>query len=101
MSDAEVTGTVLRSPVRPLEPADGPPSTSPVAGAELEVVSGQRLVMRATADSHGRFSVRVPPGQYVVSATFAGGVPRSRATTILDVGSEPVTVTLVLDSGIR
>ncbi len=54
-----------------------------------------------TTGEDGRFSVIVPSGAYRVVAQFATGVPPSRDEASIVVGTDPIDVTLTLDSGIR
>jgi carboxypeptidase family protein len=94
-----VTGSVLSSPGCPGPArAESPCPDRPVAGARVEFARGTTVVATTTTDSAGRFEIRVPPGDYQVTA-FNVGI-HSRTTQTISVHG-PVTVTLVVDSGLR
>lgn len=97
-----VRGTVLSGPrcPGPENPAS-PCPPGPVDGATVTAVQDGRSVAIAHTDSRGGFQLTLPIGHYVLEATNPGGY-RSRATgTVTVTASQPLTVTLLLDTGIR
>ena len=101
-------GRVVRGPTTPHEPVGQPPGGSPVAGARVTVAGSSGPTLSATTDAEGRFTVTVPPGTYVVSATpsAAAGAPSGGpgmrpATAQVVVRDAPAHVTVRIDSGIR
>ena len=96
----EVSGVVVASPSCPVERIGSPCPAYPVAGAAVVAYSGPRRVAATTTDGSGRFTLRLPLGSYVVTATNPGGYP-SKASTKIEVGTRSTTIRLTLDSGIR
>jgi hypothetical protein len=94
-----VDGTVVSSPGCPGPvSAESPCPDRPVAGARVELTRGGTVVATATTDSAGRFELRVPPGEYTVTA-FNVGLASQASQSISVTG--PVHVALVVDSGLR
>ena len=56
----------------PVAGIDGPPDRSPYPAARITVTGGGRSY-RATSGADGRYEVRVPPGEYQVTADVAEG----------------------------
>jgi hypothetical protein len=69
-----------------------------VAGARVELTRGSSVVASTTTDAAGQFEMRVPPGDYQVTAYNVGYV--SRTSEPISV-TGPVNVALVVDSGMR
>jgi hypothetical protein len=69
----------------------------PIRSAPLLVAgvtaTGKRLVRRFSADRHGRFAVRLPPGRYTFTAViYQGSIPLGRephATVRIRAGAHP------------
>jgi hypothetical protein len=94
-----VTGTVASSPGCPGPAlAESPCPDRPVAGARVELTRGSTVVASTTTDRAGRFAMRVPPGDYQVTAFNVGF--HSQASQHISVAG-PVNVQLVVDSGLR
>src|SRR5690606_38311369 len=56
----------------------------PLSGASIRIAGEQRTV---AADDEGRFSLVVPPGQYVVTATYVSYATQQQSVTVRDGGS--------------
>jgi hypothetical protein len=78
--------------------AESPCPDRPVAGARVELTRGSAVVATTRTDSAGRFELRVPPGEYTVTAFNVGLA--TRASQLISV-TGPVHVALVVDSGLR
>jgi hypothetical protein len=98
MTDLHVT--VMQAPTCPVERMDSPCPPAPVPSARITVLRDGTVVTRADTDGHGNCVVRVAPGHYVVQAAHASALPNP-AHKDVDVGATAVSVTIVLDSGIR
>jgi hypothetical protein len=94
-----VQGTVLSSPSCPGPAVAGSPCPDrPVAGALVELARGGTVVATTRTDTAGRFEMSVPPADYLITAFNVGFASRtSQSITV----AGPVTVELVVDSGIR
>jgi hypothetical protein len=98
-SGIAVNGTVLSSPGCPGPAvAESPCPDRPVAGARVELTSGTTVVATTRTDTAGRFELRVPSGNYQITAFNVGFA--SHASQPISV-TGPVTVRLVVDSGMR
>jgi hypothetical protein len=78
--------------------AESPCPDRPVPGARVELTRGGTVVATTTTDAAGQFEMRVPPGDYLVTAFNVGF--GSRASQPISV-TGPVNVRLVVDSGMR
>src|SRR5438093_800625 len=96
-----LTGTVVRGPITPVcqinVPCDAPFSAS------FDVLRGGRRVASFRSDADGHFTVKLPPGKYVVvPATDAPLMHPSAQAKSVEVGAEGITsIDLVFDTGIR
>jgi hypothetical protein len=98
-SGIAVEGTVFSSPGCPgPAQAESPCPDRLVAGARVELTRGNTVVANTTTDAAGRFEMRVPPGDYQVTAYNVG--LGSRTSEPISV-TGPVNVRLVVDSGMR
>jgi hypothetical protein len=98
-SAVAVDGTVVSSPGCPGPVlAESPCPDRPVAGARVELRRGSTIVATTRTDGGGRFELRVPPGEYTVTA-FNVGLASQASQPISVTG--PVHVALVVDSGLR
>jgi hypothetical protein len=94
-----VQGFVFSSPSCPGPAvAESPCPDRPVAGARVELARDSTVVATTSTDSAGRFEMRVPPADYQITA-FNVGFASHASQSITVVG--PVTVRLVVDSGVR
>jgi hypothetical protein len=69
-----------------------------VPGARVVLTRGSNVVVTTTTDAAGQFEVRVPPGDYLVTAFNVGFGSRSSEQISV---TGPVNVRLVVDSGMR
>jgi hypothetical protein len=60
-----------------------------------------RTVATARSDAHGRFSVHLPPGRYLLRPHTGRPFPRSRPQTVMVHARRFTNVTITYDSGIR
>ena len=95
-----VSGTVMRSPIKPVC-EEGIPCSAPAAGVVLVFVRKGVETTRTTTLRNGSFRVVLPPGTYVVRAlrtfSFRGLRPR---TAEVRPGRFTV-IRLSIDTGIR
>jgi hypothetical protein len=104
---SEVRGTVLFSPVCPVETDPPDPACSPRPGpATVELARPDGIVVaQARAGDDGEFSLTVPPGDYTVLAfgpnsAVGGGCEPDPAEVTLEPDTS-TTVTVNCDTGIR
>jgi len=105
--ESEVRGTVLFSPVCPVESIPPDPACAPRPGpADIELVRPDGSVAAAAgAGDDGSFAIAVAPGRYAVGATvrgpgIGGGCQADPPEVTVDPGA-PATVTISCDTGIR
>lgn len=99
--------TVVAGPVCPVESEEPDPACAPrpVADARIFVQPGDGrdiLVAEGTSDDEGIVRFELPPGDYIISGGAVDGLfglPEPTVVTVI--GSEPATVTLAYDTGIR
>lgn len=97
-----VSGTVLSAPRCPgPEISSSPCPPGPVDGATVTAVRDGRTVATTRTDARGGFRLTLPAGRYVLEATNPGGYRSKAADTVTVIASQPLTVTLLLDTGIR
>jgi hypothetical protein len=96
----EVSGKVLAGPACPVERVGEECPPRPVSGAEVVALEGDAIRGSTLTDSSGAFHLTLPDGRYVIRATNAGGYA-STATEQVVISEAPVSVTLIVDSGIR
>ncbi len=101
-SDSGIEGIVLLGPMCPVEMQDSPCPDKPLS-AEIEVMRGGDLVTTMTSGEDGRFSVAVPPGEYVLKPVSPNpnGLPVGRPLSVAVKAHEFTDVTVMFDSGIR
>jgi Carboxypeptidase regulatory-like domain len=95
-----VTGTVRAGPVTPLA-RPGVPATRPLPGATIEALRAGEVAATALTDAAGRYQLRLPPGSYQINAkadTYLSKQPGKNVTVSVD---KTLTVSFVLDTGIR
>ncbi len=102
-----LTGRVVAGPSCPV--ADIPPdpacAPAPLPGARLDVFdSAGRKVTTLVADAQGRFSVNLPPGQYLIVPQPFGWLPRPPRAITVEVrpgSAPPADLVIVYDTGVR
>lgn len=96
----EVSGEVLSAPSCPVERVGEECPPRPVSGAEVVALDGDAVRGSTLTDSSGAFHLTLPEGRYVLRATNVGGYA-STATEEVVISDASVSVTLIVDSGIR
>jgi hypothetical protein len=98
-----LTLVLTAGPVCPVEqdPPDPACADRPVAGEVVALVSGGLEVARGTSDAAGRITFALPEGRYTVRPVDDGTFPTPPAEIVVDVGAEPVELSLLYDTGIR
>jgi hypothetical protein len=102
--DTGIRGVTVASPGCPVESAASPcPGTGVVGHVRVRKVGGSEIVAEVVSSADGGFSVDVPAGRYLLTATASRGLMQPQATrAIVRVYPGRVaTVTLRFDSGIR
>jgi len=64
-------------------------------------LSGRRQAASTRADARGRFEMTLPAGRYLIRATNVGGYRSTAEQAVTVSASDPATVTLIVDTGIR
>ena len=94
-------GVVMRGPLTPLCRV-GMPCNEPARGAVLEFSRGGRVAARVTVGLHGRYTVRLQAGSYLVKQP---GAPRIgtgiRPDRVRVVGGASTRADFFIDTGIR
>ncbi|MFN2517754.1 MAG: carboxypeptidase-like regulatory domain-containing protein [Jatrophihabitantaceae bacterium] len=72
-----------------------------MGGAVVAALSGGRVVASTKTDQRGRFRLALQPATYDVRATNVGGYRSTTEQTVTLAPAESVSVTLLLDTGIR
>jgi hypothetical protein len=73
-----------------------PSRSSPIAGAQVNVMRGGRSVLTGQTNRAGIYSGRLPQGNYQVKVTRQGFVPKLAA---LNLAGRPVSLEIVLQKG--
>ena len=95
-----VGGRVLAVPCAPVEQAGTTCAGRPVAGLELDYVSGTSIAGSTVTDAGGNYSIRLEPGTYAVKFKNYMRVISGPTTITVSAGSSTVA-NYMLDSGIR
>lgn len=95
-----VSGTVMAGPTCPVEQVGSPCPNRPVQTTVLILSRSGQVVTSTRTDSHGRYSVHVAPGTYLV-AVRTPVWPRCPATRVAVEKSRPTRADLLCDTGIR
>jgi hypothetical protein len=98
-----LTLALTAGPVCPVEqnPPDPDCAPRPVAGEVVAIVLGDRELARGTSDADGRIRFALPAGRYVVRPMEDGTFPTPPAEQVVDVGADPLEISLEYDTGIR
>ncbi len=98
---AYVTGSVLESPSCPVQLPESPCPPPPVEGVVVQLLRGDSVVADGRTDARGAFRLSAPPGAYVVRTTVADGYHSEASRPVELTAGGTVSVTLLLDTGIR
>jgi|GEM_PF-890020 len=105
-----IAGIVLVGPTCPVMRADEPCPDKPlqttlsVQEYDRAISATTRIVAHITSDSEGRFSVDLPPGEYIIGPDDTGvmQLPRCEKSDLVDVMADKYASTVIsCDSGIR
>lgn len=98
-----LAGRITRGPMFPVSGPGVPPSTSPVARAELKLLDSKgAVVATARSDGDGLYRVTLPPGQYRVERGESfRGVTKNLPATVTIGDSQQSRLDIVIDTGIR
>lgn len=95
-------GIVVSGPRCPgPERVDSPCPPGPVEGAVVAALSGRRVVASTKTDHGGRFRLALPPATYLIRATNVGGYLSTAEKPVVLSAGRSVSITLLLDTGIR
>ena len=96
-----MSGRVLAVPCAPVEQIGSSCAGRPVAGLELDYMTGTVVAARTVTDTAGNYTVSLAPGTYTVQ--FKGGLMRviSGPTKITVAAGSSLTANYLIDSGIR
>jgi Carboxypeptidase regulatory-like domain len=95
-----LTGLVVMAPTCPGPQAvDSSCPPRAVVNAQVTVLAGGQALVTTTTDASGRFTVRLPPGSYVVTARSVSGRRWQVTATVQLPRSQDLELTI--DSGIR
>ena len=95
-----VRGRVVETPMCPVQHVGTRCPPRPVAHVQVIALAGRRTVASTRTDHTGHFRLALAPGRYLLRATLPSAL-RSTGTAAVQVGADPVAVTITLDSGIR
>jgi hypothetical protein len=98
--DSGIRGRVLYGPTCPVQRV-GQTCTRPYQATIAVHGRGGRLVAKVRSSSVGYFSVRLPPGRYVLVPEAGRPYPRSSPQSVTVRSHRYATVTISYDSGIR
>jgi hypothetical protein len=96
-----IIGTASVGPTCPVQRIDSPCPDRPFEGTIVALDARGREVARTTSDAQGRFTISLPPGNYVISALVSGPLPLPKPVNVTVAPGLFVRVELHLDSGIR
>ncbi len=98
--NAGIFGGVAAGPTCPVEQASSPCPERPVADAEVTAKQGDTVGGTARTDSNGKFTMRLAPGTYEVTAKSPSVMScETEEVTVAEHQYQPVRITC--DTGIR
>lgn len=96
-----IEGRVLAGPVCPVETEGSPCPPSPWEGT-VRATGADGSTVETTSDAEGRYSLRLPPGTYVVTAvTETASLPAAIPVEVTVVEGSSQVLDLEVDTGIR
>ena len=99
-----IDGVAIVGPLNPLPPPPGVPDSAPLPGAVISIqpANGGAEITHVTTDAHGRFTIKLPAGRYLlVPVPRPGGMPPFGESQVVVVHAGQYThVTVNYDSGI-
>ena len=94
-------GSVRAGPTCSVEVAGQPCAPAPVAGASVELLRDGIVLASTHTNARGRFRLPAEPGDLVVQATTADGLPSLATAKVTLTEGSTATSRLLLDTGIR
>ena len=96
-----IEGRVLAGPTCPVETEGSPCPPSPWEGT-VRATRADGSTIETTSDTEGRYSLRLPPGTYVVTAvTETSSLPTAVPAEVTVDEGPPQVLDLEVDTGIR
>lgn len=99
--DSGIQGTVLLGPTCPVETIEHPCPDRPIVAEVIVSSTDGRKVAGVRSGDDGRFSVSVPPGDYVITVGELQGIRFAKPLSVRVPDGGFVEVTVSVDSGIR
>jgi hypothetical protein len=96
-----IEGVALIGPSCPVQQAGVPCPDKPWEGVVVVEDLAGREVTRTMSDAEGRFSIELPPGEYVLRTVIKGAVAAPVDAPVSVEAGQVAEVELRLDSGIR
>lgn len=98
--NAGIFGSVVAGPTCPVEQSSSPCPERPVPDAEVTAKEGDRVAGTARADSNGKFTMRLEPGTYQVTASSPSVMScETEEVTVGEHQYQPVRINC--DTGVR
>jgi predicted small lipoprotein YifL len=98
--NAGIFGSVVAGPTCPVEQSSSPCPERPVPDAEVTAKEGDRVAGTARTDSNGKFTMRLVPGTYDVTASSPSVMScETEEVTVAEHQYQPVRINC--DTGIR
>jgi|GEM_PF-6705580 len=98
-----IQGRAIATPACPVEPADQSCPPKPIANLQIVITGADRSVHTVVTDATGHFSITLPAGTYILTATSQQGLlpTQQKSITVVVQAQMTANVTLQFDSGIR
>jgi hypothetical protein len=96
-----IQGTVLLGPTCPVETIEHPCPDKPIVADVVVSSTDGKKVAGVRSGDDGRFSVAVPPGDYVITVLDLDGMQFAKPLSVTVRDGRFVEVTVSVDSGIR
>jgi hypothetical protein len=98
--DSGITGLVTLGPISPVE-RPGVPNERPYAATIIVKRTDGSVVAQVRSGEDGRFTIKLPPGAYVLEPQNGQPLPRAEAQQVTVLPHAFTEVTVAFDSGIR
>ena len=95
-------GEVLAGPTCPVEDAVNPCPPAPMAARKVFIATQEQGVMTVMTNDQGRFSARLPSGQYHVEVELVGiEIAKDQPIPVIVEPGKIASIHIVVDTGIR
>lgn len=99
-TNAGIFGSVVAGPTCPVEQANSPCPEQPVPDAEVTAKDGDQVAGTARTDSNGKFTMRLAPGTYNVTASSPSVMScETEEVTVGEHQYQPIRINC--DTGVR